>query len=159
MKKIFVLFPFLSVFVLTVISCEKEGELDTEYDSVENFSAHSIDSTVTDYPSAIDEYVANNYPGDTIKEVEINENGEYEVELSDENDTELLFDSEGNFIELIVDDSPNDGNSGEDEDNEMDYEQDDDYNHDDEEEENEDENEDDDEENENEDDDEEDDND
>ncbi len=57
--------------------------------------AEDTDSIITEWPAAIDEYIALNYPNDTIGEVEF-EDGEYEIELL--SGIELIFDLDGNFL-------------------------------------------------------------
>ncbi len=62
----------------------------------------SHDDPVDDYPIAIDEYIATNYPHTYITEIELDDGEEYEVELCD--GTELTFDLEGDFLEAEEDD-------------------------------------------------------
>lgn len=76
------LFDETSLFICGDNSFQKGSE-DDEYINIE------------DLPQSIKDYVATNYPDTTIKEAEF-EDGEYEVEL--ENDIELCFDAQGNFI-------------------------------------------------------------
>ena len=103
MKKYFVLFLLTGVAIFLATSCSESDDalVDANYlDS--NFQKAFGDSTVTDYPSAIDDFVAANYPQDTIEEVELDSLGNFEVELA--SGTELLFDSAGGFIEVLPDD-------------------------------------------------------
>ena len=58
------------------------------------------DNEVTEWPTAIDDYLALNYPDATIKKVEL-EAEEYEVELDD--GLELIFDMDGNFLKEDID--------------------------------------------------------
>lgn len=81
----------------------EEGEYEVElsngtevtFDAEGNFLEVELDSTVTEWPVTIDEYIALNYPDATILEVEL-EDEEYEVELDTE--IELVFDLDGNFL-------------------------------------------------------------
>jgi len=67
------------------ISQEGDDDYDDEY----------ID--IADLPQSIIDYVAANYPNETIVKAELDD-GEYEIELS--NDVELYFDLEGNFLRV-----------------------------------------------------------
>lgn len=78
---------------IEILPTEDEEEEDGEEDEEDG-------EEVTEWPVAIDDYVANNYPDAEIDEVELNGDGTYEVEL--DNDTELLFDADGNFLEVIM---------------------------------------------------------
>lgn len=60
-----------------------DDEYDEEYINIE------------DLPQSIKDYIATNYPNNTIKKAEF-EDGEYEVKL--DGDIELCFDAQGNFI-------------------------------------------------------------
>ncbi|NJW55646.1 PepSY-like domain-containing protein, partial [Salinimicrobium oceani] len=55
-------------------------------------------------PQAILTYISTNYPENTIREAEVEDNGQFEVELN--NGTELVFDAQGNF--LGIDDDSDD---------------------------------------------------
>lgn len=59
-----------------------------------------------DLPANILEFIATYFPGATIEEAEKENNGNYEIELS--NDVELIFDSEGNFLGRADDDDNED---------------------------------------------------
>ncbi len=63
-------------------------------------------------PQIILDFITTNYPGETIEEAEIENNNNYEVELS--NDLTLVFDENGNFLGIGVDhndmDEANDDN-------------------------------------------------
>lgn len=50
----------------------------------------------SELPQPILDYISTNYPDLTIKEAELEDNGNYEVELSDDN--ELIFDASGTFL-------------------------------------------------------------
>ena len=81
------LFDATGLFIEEVVEDEMgDGEEEEEEDM-----------EVTEYPAAIDEYVALNYPDAMIDGVELEEDGSYEVEL--DNEVELLFDADGNFLE------------------------------------------------------------
>ena len=96
MKKYFGI-AFLVAFIsVGFMSCQRDSGIPG-LSSVENTTLEET----SDYPAAIDTYIAANYPNATIDEVEL-EDGNYEVELSD--GTELLFDKDGNFIKVLDDD-------------------------------------------------------
>lgn len=69
---------------------------DSDYDENEYISLSSS-SLSDDVQQKIVKYINDNYPNDTITEVEI-ENQEIEIELS--SDIELIFDLNGNFLGL-----------------------------------------------------------
>ncbi|MFK7933362.1 MAG: PepSY-like domain-containing protein, partial [Saprospiraceae bacterium] len=98
------------VFIEIVSADEEDEDGDDEAEDEED-----DDEEVTEWPMAIDDYVANNYPDAAIDEVELNADGTYEVELDD--DTELLFDADGNFLEVIIEDE--DENEEDEDDNEV----------------------------------------
>ena len=58
-----------------------------------------------DLPADILEFIATHFPGVTIEEAERENNGNYEIELSD--DVKLIFDADGNFLGR-ADDNDND---------------------------------------------------
>ncbi len=60
---------------------------------------------VATLPQVILDYISTNYPNETIETSEIEDNGNYEVTLS--NNIELIFDSNGDFIG-VDDDSADD---------------------------------------------------
>lgn len=49
-----------------------------------------------DLPASIRDFIATHFPGTTIEEAERENNGNYEIELS--NDVELIFDADGKFL-------------------------------------------------------------
>lgn len=59
-----------------------------------------------DLPANIRDFIATYFPGTTISEAEKENNGNYEVELS--NDVELIFDANGNFLGRAEDDDNDD---------------------------------------------------
>ncbi len=71
---------------------EEEGEEDDE----EEDERSSADIAIKDLPSAIKDYIDEEYPGTAIVSAEVEYNGNYEVEL--ENGAELYFDANGNII-------------------------------------------------------------
>ena len=84
---------------LTFSSCSSDddaGDMGTEVDL--NLTAQRSDNYINTaaLPQAILTYVSTNYPNNTIKEAEIEDNNNYEVELN--NGTELIFDQQGNFL-------------------------------------------------------------
>ena len=82
---------------------ELAGGITLVFDLTGNFLMEELpeleeedtDSIITEWPAAIDDYIALNYPSDTIAEVEF-EDGEYEIELL--SGIELIFDLDGNFL-------------------------------------------------------------
>jgi hypothetical protein len=104
MKKYFgfLILPF--VLLVFTTSCDKGSDslLDIAPESENAFLSASMDSVVTEYPAAIDDYVAANHPEATISEVVLEDDGTYEVTLDD--GTELYFDAEGNHFEEMEDD-------------------------------------------------------
>lgn len=64
-----------------------EGDFNSNYDDDE--------IAIENLPQSIIDYINTNYPGIGIDEAEF-EDGEYEIEL--DNDIELCFDAQGNFI-------------------------------------------------------------
>lgn len=64
-----------------------------------------------DLPANIRNFIATHFPGTTIQEAERENNGNYEIELS--NDVKLIFDADGNFLGR-ADDEDNDDKDDED---------------------------------------------
>lgn len=60
-----------------------------------------MDINPADLPQSILDYILVNYPNETISEAELENNGNYEIELS--NDVELIFDSNGVFLGVGAD--------------------------------------------------------
>jgi uncharacterized membrane protein YkoI len=77
-----------------------DNGLELDFDANGNFSSSDDNYIpITDLPQSIIDYVETNYPNNTIDEAEIEfENGQevYKVEL--DNDIELYFDMDGNFL-------------------------------------------------------------
>lgn len=73
------------------------------------------DVALSDLPQVILDFITANYPNETITEAELENNENYEVELSDH--TDLVFDADGNFLGIGVDqddmDDENDENENE----------------------------------------------
>ena len=92
--------------VVTVVSCSKSSE--EAINDLPTGIALKADAKVKvgDLPVAILEFVAREFPDLTIDEAEEEDNGNFEVELSD--GTELIFDADGNFLG-IDDDSEENG--------------------------------------------------
>ncbi|MHA6278635.1 PepSY-like domain-containing protein [Salinimicrobium sp. CAU 1759] len=93
------LLSILVLGLLTFSSCSGDdngGETGTEVDL--NLTASRSDNHVNTaaLPQAILDYITTNYPNNTIRKAEIEDNNNYEVELNDE--TELVFDQQGNFL-------------------------------------------------------------
>lgn len=77
-------------------------------DNDDNFGDEDID--ISELPQNIINFVNQYYPGIAIEEAELENNGNYEIEL--ENDVELIFDSNGNFLGQAHDE--NDDEQGDD---------------------------------------------
>ena len=95
---------FLFLLTATFTSCEREG-----MEEGESYLSDIMDvttATVEDYPVAIDTWVMMNYPNTSIDEVEMNDDGTFEVELED--DTELLFADDGTFLKLLEEEDDDD---------------------------------------------------
>jgi hypothetical protein len=90
----------------TVMSCSKNE--DNPINNLPEGFALKADARVKvgDLPQAILDYVTENYKELTIAKSEEEDNGNFEIKLS--NGTELIFDAEGNF--LGVDDDDENGN-------------------------------------------------
>ena len=77
---------------------------DDDYDDDDDYGDYDDDDmyvSTSDLPQAIINYLNTNYPNIGIDEVEI-EDGMYEIEL--DNDIELYFDLNGNFLSVEYDD-------------------------------------------------------
>ncbi|NJW53079.1 PepSY-like domain-containing protein [Salinimicrobium oceani] len=98
-------FSLILVSLLVFSSCSNDddgGETGGEVDL--NLTAARSDNHVNTaaLPQAILDYITTNYPNNTIWKAEIEDNNNYEVELNDE--TELIFDQQGNFLGIDDDD-------------------------------------------------------
>ncbi|APG59920.1 PepSY-like domain-containing protein [Christiangramia salexigens] len=65
---------------------------------------------IADIPQKIKDFIAANFGQYTIEEAERENNGNYEIELS--NDIELIFDSNGNFLGIAVDENEDEDEDG-----------------------------------------------
>lgn len=90
----------------TIYEVKLDNGMELEFDSNGNLlSLDDDDIPISQLPQAIIDYVSNHYPNNTIVEAEFEfENGQkmYEVEL--DNELELYFDMNGNFIKSEQDD-------------------------------------------------------
>lgn len=86
-----------------------QGEFLGIDDDENEFDDEEIDPA--NLPQNILDFISTHYPGIEIEEAELENNGNYEVEL--ENDIELIFDGDGNFLGQAEDE--NDDDQGEDE--------------------------------------------
>ncbi|MCF8217910.1 MAG: PepSY-like domain-containing protein [Bacteroidales bacterium] len=90
----------------TIYEVKLDNGMELEFDSNGNLLSSDDDNIpIAQLPQAILDYVSNNYPNNTIVEAEFEfENGQkmYEVEL--DNELELYFDMNGNFIKSEQDD-------------------------------------------------------
>lgn len=110
---------------LTIVEAEEEDNQNIEitlsdsteliFDSVGNFLGEDNDQdddfgdhdvNISDLPKSIIDFITANYPGVSIEEAEVENNGNYEIEL--ENDVELIFDADGNFLGVARDENDND---------------------------------------------------
>lgn len=75
---------------------------DDDYDDDDDYEDYENDEHVSyaNLPEAIKQYIEANYPSLTIEEIEF-EHGKYEIEFT--NDTELKFDSNGQFLSVEYD--------------------------------------------------------
>jgi hypothetical protein len=81
--------------------------LGVDDDSEENGDYDDSDIAVADLLPAILEYIELNYPGIGIDEAELEHNEQYEVTLND--DTVLIFNTNGEFLGVGVDENDQDG--------------------------------------------------
>ena len=85
-------------YLTTEVDDEDDNDDDNDSDDDENeYSSLSSSSLSEAVQQKIVKYINDNYPNDTVTEVEI-ENQEIEIELS--SDIELIFDLNGNFLRL-----------------------------------------------------------
>lgn len=94
--------PGILVLMLLFQSCSESDDTNEPDLNAVAFSADSNVKTST-LPQSILDYITVNYPGLTIVEAEIEDNQNFEIELS--NDTELIFNAQGEF--LGIDDEEN----------------------------------------------------
>ncbi|SFN72042.1 PepSY-like domain-containing protein [Salegentibacter flavus] len=98
----------LGITLLTAFigfSCSSDDDGDTGTAEVDlSATAIKADAHVqtSSLPQPILDYVSANYPGLTIRKAEIEDDDTYEITLSDE--TELIFDMQGNFLGIDDDD-------------------------------------------------------
>lgn len=93
----------------TELIFNSQGEFLGIDDEENDFDDEHIPSS--ELPQNILDFISDNFPGINIEEAELENNGNYEVEL--ENDVELIFDGDGNFLGRAQDE--NDDEQGEDE--------------------------------------------
>lgn len=86
-------------------SCSNDDAPANDADLSQRFVRADAHVNTSSLPQNILDYITSTYPGVTIREAEIEDNDNFEVELS--NGLELIFDSEGNFLG-IDDDEDND---------------------------------------------------
>lgn len=109
---------------LTIVEAEEEDNQNIEitlsngtelvFDSAGNFLGEDNDEdddfgdhhvNISDLPQPIIDFIFANYSGIAIEEAEIENNGNYEIEL--ENDVELIFDADGKFLGVAHDENDN----------------------------------------------------
>ncbi|GAB2762285.1 PepSY-like domain-containing protein [Salinimicrobium soli] len=93
----------------TELVFNSQGEFLGVDDDDNEFGDEDIDPSAL--PQNILDFINKYYPGATIEEAELENNGHYEIELS--NDVELIFDGNGNFLGQAQDE--NDDDQGENE--------------------------------------------
>lgn len=90
-----------------VFACSNDdnSKKAAEVDLTATASTADVHVNTSSLPQPVLDYITENYPEQTIWKAEMEENTNYEVKLS--NGTELIFDSQGNFLG-IDDDGEND---------------------------------------------------
>ena len=104
------LFSLAFSIMLIFSSCSEDdaaGDQGTDVDL--DATAQSSDDHINtaSLPQAILDYITSNYPDNTVFKAEIEDSNNFEVELN--NEIELIFDQEGNFLGI---DDDNDDNFG-----------------------------------------------
>lgn len=97
MKKTeFLSLAFVALLSLNSCSSDDDGDTGTEVDLnlIAESSDHHVNSAAL--PQPVLTYISTNYPDNTIHEAEVEDNGQFEVELN--NGIELVFDAQGNFL-------------------------------------------------------------
>ena len=103
MKKLKLLsLAFAATLTFSSCSSDDDSDMGTEVDL--NLTAQLSDDYINPaaLPQAILNYISTNYPDNTIREAEKEDNNNYEVELN--NGVELIFDQQGNFLGIDDDD-------------------------------------------------------
>jgi hypothetical protein len=97
---------FALLALVALSSCTKDG--DGTNNEMAPGTALKADAMVpvSDLPQAILDYVSENYPDLTIVKSEVEDNGHFEVKLSDR--TELIFDADGVFLGIDDDNGDHD---------------------------------------------------
>jgi len=85
--------------------------LGVDDDGENNFDDTHLN--ISELPQILLDFIATNYPNESIDEAELENNGNYEIEL--ENEVILIFDADGNFLGIGEDE--NDDENGENENN------------------------------------------
>ncbi len=97
MKKTkFISLAFVALLSLNSCSSDDDGDTGTDVDLnlIADSSDHHVNSAAL--PQPVLTYISTNYPDNTIHEAEVEDNGQFEVELN--NGIELVFDAQGNFL-------------------------------------------------------------
>lgn len=90
-----------------ILVFDKDGNFIESFDENDDYEDHCEEVAVADLPQSIKDYVATNYTGQDIVEAWLDsEEGEYYIELA--NETVLIFDTDGNFIEEYTEDDEDD---------------------------------------------------
>ncbi len=105
-QEVELLFDAVGNFVKEIIETDDEGEEDDEGEVEEG---NEVEIEISELPDGVTDYINQNYAGYTITEAEketVEEGLFYEVELQspDGEELDLIFDSEGNFVEIEVED-------------------------------------------------------
>lgn len=93
---------FAMLAFTALVSCTKDGNNANNELAAGTTLKADAKVKVADLPQIILDYVAENYPGFTIVKSEEEDNGHFEVKLSDH--TELIFDADGTFLGVDEDD-------------------------------------------------------
>jgi hypothetical protein len=109
------------------VEFEYEGmEISILYDKDGNFIQKEIEIAISELPEAITTYITENYPDAEVEEAETLESKEgsfYEVGIENDNDEEieLIFDANGNFVKQNIEpeDEGDEGDDDEEEENEV----------------------------------------
>ena len=105
-----------------IIVFDKDGNFveelsEDDFEDGDDWEDDCVEVNVADLPQAIKDYVATNYPNNTITEAFYSEEyEEYFIVLDD--DTVLIFDKDGNFVEVYEDDEDDDDGEDDDDDEE-----------------------------------------
>jgi hypothetical protein len=102
------IFCLMMGVIFGITGCSDDDSLpENEIDINARFVSADAHVSTASLPQKILDYVTENYPGVTIREAELEDNGNYEVYLR--NGLELIFDANGNFLGIDDDENENFG--------------------------------------------------